>query len=50
VGEVAGGSLRLDEESQAARIFAPPEIPWDQLAFPTTTQVIRDYLALVPRT
>lgn len=48
-GEVTGGSLRIDEEGLDARAFRPAEIPWDQLAFPTTSQVIRDYLTLRPR-
>jgi ADP-ribose pyrophosphatase YjhB (NUDIX family) len=50
VGEVAGGSLAVDEEGLCARAFPPGQIPWDQLAFPSTSKVIRDYLALVPRT
>ena len=49
-GEVTGGSLTLDEEVLAARAFPPTEIPWDQLAFPSTSKVIRDYLTLMPRT
>ena len=28
-----GGDLCVDEESLEARWFAPPEIPWDKLAF-----------------
>ena len=50
VGEVTGGSLTVDEEGLCARAFPPAEIPWDQLAFPGTTKVIRDYLTLMPRT
>jgi len=49
-GEVTGGSLTVDEEGLCARAFRPAEIPWDQLAFPTTSKVIRDYLTLMPRT
>ena len=45
-GEVTGGSIQVDEEGLDARIFAPAEIPWGELAFPSTSQVIRDYLAL----
>lgn len=48
VGEVTGGSLTVDEEGLCARAFPPGEIPWDRLAFPSTTLVIRDYLALLP--
>ena len=45
-GEVTGGVLRTDDESLDARPFAPAEIPWDQLAFPSTAQALRDYLGL----
>ncbi len=48
VGEVTGGSIQVDEEGLDARAFAPAEIPWDQLAFPSTSEVIRDYLGLTP--
>lgn len=48
-GDVTGGSLTIDDESLAVRSFPPAEIPWDELAFPSTVQVLRDYLAL-PRT
>jgi ADP-ribose pyrophosphatase YjhB (NUDIX family) len=44
-GEVIGGSLRIDEEGLDARAFAPDQIPWDHLAFPSTVQALRDYLA-----
>lgn len=47
-GEVTGGSMQVDEEGLDVRVFAPAEIPWAQLAFPSTSQVIRDYLALPP--
>ena len=45
-GEVTGGSLQTDDESLAIRPFPPADIPWDQLAFPSTVQVLRDYLQL----
>lgn len=48
-GEVTGGSLKTDDESLAVRTFPPAELPWDQLAFPSTAQALKDYLAL-PRT
>jgi ADP-ribose pyrophosphatase YjhB (NUDIX family) len=47
-GEVTGGSIRVDEEGLDARVFAPAEIPWGDLAFPSTSQVLRDFLALAP--
>ena len=43
-GDVTGGSLKIDDESLAVRSFPPAEIPWDQLAFPSTVQVLKDYL------
>jgi mutator protein MutT len=46
VGDVTGGTLKIDEESLAVRCFPPAEIPWDQLAFPSTVQVLKDYLEL----
>ena len=45
-GDVTGGSLKIDDESLAVRSFPPAEIPWDQLAFPSTVQVLKDYLKL----
>ena len=45
-GDVMGGSLTIDDESLAIRSFPPAEIPWDQLAFPSTVQVLKDYLKL----
>ncbi len=48
-GEVTGGSLAIDDESLDARSFPPAEIPWDQLAFPSTRAALQDYLGL-PRT
>jgi ADP-ribose pyrophosphatase YjhB (NUDIX family) len=44
-GEVQGGTLAIDDESLAIRIFAPAEIPWSQLAFPSTRQALEAYLA-----
>jgi mutator protein MutT len=43
-GEAIGGVLAIDEESLAARAFPPAEIPWSDLAFPSTTQALRDFL------
>lgn len=43
-GDVTGGALKIDEESLAVRSFSPAAIPWDQLAFPSTVQALKDYL------
>lgn len=47
LGEVTGGSLRLDDESLDIRAFPPSDIPWDDLAFPSTRAALQDYLGLV---
>ena len=39
-----GGQLCTDDECLEARLFTPEELPWDQLAFHSTTQALRDYL------
>jgi ADP-ribose pyrophosphatase YjhB (NUDIX family) len=43
-GEVTGGALAIDDESLAVQIFAPRDIPWPDLAFPSTSEALRDYL------
>ncbi len=45
-GEVTGGSLHIDDESLAVRAFPSDRIPWDNLAFPSTVAVLRDYLGM----
>ena len=39
-----GGELCGDDECLEARLFTPAEIPWDGLAFRSTTEALRDYL------
>jgi ADP-ribose pyrophosphatase YjhB (NUDIX family) len=39
-----GGALSLDDESLEAREFSPGEIPWGDLAFPSTQEALRDYV------
>jgi ADP-ribose pyrophosphatase YjhB (NUDIX family) len=40
-----GGSLRRDEECMDAAFFDPRAIPWGDLAFRSTEEGLRDYLA-----
>jgi len=40
-----GGILAVDDEGLEVREFSPPDIPWDSLAFRSTSQGLRDYLA-----
>jgi ADP-ribose pyrophosphatase YjhB (NUDIX family) len=45
--EVAGGALEARDEMLEAKVFHPDAIPWDELAFPSTVDSLRDYLASV---
>jgi len=38
-----GGELRGDDECLEASLFRSNEIPWDSLAFRSTTEALRDY-------
>lgn len=40
-----GGQLQVDEEGLEARWFAAADVPWDQLAFASTYEGMRDYFA-----
>ena len=40
-----GGSLACDDESLEARFFEPEAIPWDDLAFRSTHEALREFLA-----
>ena len=44
-GRMIGGELCTDEECLEARLFRPDELPWNELAFDSTTRALRDYLA-----
>jgi ADP-ribose pyrophosphatase YjhB (NUDIX family) len=39
-----GGALGVDEECLETRPFEPQAIPWDELAFRSTQEGLRDYL------
>lgn len=39
-----GGELAVDDENSEARWFAPDAIPWDDLAFLSTREALRDFL------
>ena len=39
-----GGCLGCDDEGLEARFFEPGEIPWDDLAFRSTHEALREYL------
>jgi 8-oxo-dGTP diphosphatase len=44
---IAGGTLCADDECLEARLFEPHEIPWGELAFPSTHDALREYLGAV---
>ena len=39
------GELQVDDEGLEARWFAADEVPWDDLAFKSTFEGMRDYFA-----
>lgn len=43
---VVGGTLRADDDCCDAKMIAPGEIPWDQLAFKSSHAAFRDWLRL----
>ena len=42
--DVIGGELAAADESLAAQIFAPKELPWHDLAFDSTKDALNDYI------
>lgn len=44
--EVVGGELRAGDESVEAGIFDAKHIPWDELAFPSTKDALKDFIRL----
>jgi hypothetical protein len=42
---VLGGELCTDDECLEARLFDAAEIPWSELAFRSTHEALRDFLA-----
>lgn len=44
VATCLGGALVVDDENSEARAFAIDEIPWNDLAFKSTHEALRDYL------
>jgi 8-oxo-dGTP diphosphatase len=44
--EVISGTLAAADESVDAQIFKPDAIPWDELAFDSTRDALRDYIGV----
>jgi ADP-ribose pyrophosphatase YjhB (NUDIX family) len=43
--EIHGGELRGGEEALEVKVFAPDQIPWDELAFRSTREALRAFFA-----
>ena len=44
-GEVTGGTLRGGDEALEVGVFPPVAIPWDDLAFRSTSEALRAFLS-----
>jgi ADP-ribose pyrophosphatase YjhB (NUDIX family)/ribosomal protein S27AE len=44
LADYLSGDLIAGDESTEVRRFAPQDIPWDKLAFPSTRDALKDYL------
>jgi len=44
VASIMGGTVAIDDESSEARFFPPDTIPWDELAFRSTYEALREFL------
>jgi len=42
--DVVNGTPQVGDEASEVRCFAPEQIPWDELAFPSTRAALRDYI------
>ncbi len=46
LAKVVGGELAAMDETLEAAMFNPDAIPWNELAFESTTEALREYIAL----
>ena len=44
VATMLGGELAVDDEGLEVKWFPPDTIPWDELAFQSTTDALREFL------
>lgn len=49
VASYVSGTLSSEDETLDVRLFRPEEIPWEELAFPSTVAALRDYLRSIER-
>jgi ADP-ribose pyrophosphatase YjhB (NUDIX family) len=43
LAEALGGDLKAGDESKEVGLYRPEEIPWDDLAFQSTSDALKDY-------
>lgn len=43
--EILGGDLKAADETLEVKHFSPGAIPWDELAFPSTRDALKDYIS-----
>lgn len=46
LAEVVSGALCCDDEGSEVRFFEPSEIPWEELAFRSTYEALREFLRM----
>ncbi len=46
VTEYVSGELAAGDEEMEAQVFSPHEIPWDDIAFSSTRDAVKEYLRL----
>ena len=42
--QVLGGRLRAGDETLEARVFPLSDLPWGEMAFPSTVEALREYV------
>ena len=47
LAKYTGGELQAGDETTEARVFGLKEIPWEDLAFPSTRDALKDYSELI---
>lgn len=46
ITEYLSGELSAGDEEMEARVFAPAEIPWEEIAFSSTRDALKEYLQI----
>ncbi|CAN5292177.1 NUDIX domain-containing protein [soil metagenome] len=44
MGRVTGGKMQPLDETMAVKVFPRNELPWSEMAFPSTEEALKDYL------